>query len=225
MTFRHRCTRPLAAYLILLTGAAHACADDLRFGVDLRASGWRTVSFPNTAPVVFTAESGALRVAAGRAAGILWHALEAPRPAPASAQWSWKVEQGVRPTDLTKRGEDDRALAVYFVFGAAEDRYKGAMALLSAREVTCLVYVFGGNAPRSTVQSSPHMGERGKFIILRPAQAPKRRWLEENVEVKADYIRAFGRQPDHLIAVAISSDSDDTRGYTRAQLRGFVMDP
>ena len=137
--------RARAALLLLLIGAANARAEDLIFGADLRASGWQTVSFPKIAPVVFSARAGTLIVAADSAAGLLWYALKTPRPAPATAQWSWKVEQGVPPTDLTRRGEDDRALAVYFVFGAAGDAAKGPMALLSASTVTCLVYVFGGS--------------------------------------------------------------------------------
>ena len=88
--------RARAALLLLLIGAAQARAEDLNFGADLRASGWQTVSFPNIAPVVFSARAGTLEVAADSAAGLLWHALKPARPAPATAQWSWKVEQGVR---------------------------------------------------------------------------------------------------------------------------------
>ena len=216
--------RARAALLLLLIGAAQARAEDLSFGADLRASGWQTVSFPNIAPVVFSARAGTLEISADSAAGLLWHALKAPRSVPATAQWSWKVEQGVRPTDLTRRGEDDRALAVYFVFGAAEDAGKSPMALLSASTVKCLVYVFGGSGPPSSLLPSPHMGERGKFIILWPADGPRRQWLQESVDLKADYVRAFGQLPGHLLAVAISSDSDDTRGRNRAQLRGLRID-
>ena len=216
--------RARAAFFLLLIGATHAHAQDLSFGADLRGSGWQTVSFPNIAPVVFSARAGTLEVAADSAAGLLWHALRPPRPAPAAAQWSWKVEQGVRPTDLTRRGEDDRTLAVYFVFGETGDAAKGPTALLSASSTRALVYVFGGNAPRASLLPSPHMGERGKFIILRPADGPKRQWLQESVDLKADYVRAFGQRPGHLLAVAISSDSDDTRGRNRAQLLGLRID-
>ncbi|NJO34000.1 MAG: DUF3047 domain-containing protein [Rhodospirillales bacterium] len=109
----------------------------------------------------------------------------------ATAQWSWKVDQGVRPTDLTKRGEDDRAIAVYFVFGEASDAAKAPTALLSTSTTRALVYVFGGNGPRAALLPSPHMGQRGKFIILRPADAPKQQWLHESVDLTADYVRAF----------------------------------
>ena len=98
------------------------------------------------------------------------------------------------------------------------------MALLSASTVTCLVYVFGGNGPRLSLLPSPHMGERGKFIILRTADGPKRQWLQESVDLKADYVRAFGQRPGYLLAIAVSSDSDDTRGRNRAQLRGLRID-
>ena len=216
--------RALAAFFLLLIGATHAHAHDFSFDADLRASGWQTVSFPGIAPVLFSAHAGTLEVAADSAAGLLWHALKTPRPAPATAQWTWRVEEGVRPTDLTRRGEDDRALAVYFVFGETSDAAKGPMALLSASATRALVYVFGGSGPRSSLLASPHMGERGKFIILRPAAGPKRQWLQESVDLKADYVRAFNQLPGQLLAVAISSNSDDTRSRNRAQLRGLRID-
>ena len=216
--------RVRAAFLLLLIGTTQAHAEDLTFGADLRASGWETVSFPKIAPVEFSAHAGTLEVVANSAAGLLWHALKAPRPAPATAQWSWKVELGVPVTDLKRRGEDDRALAVYFVFGETGDATKGPMALLSASTTRALVYVFGGNGPRLSLVPSPHMGNRGKFIILRPGDGPKRQWLQESVDLKADYIRAFGQAPGLLLAVAVSSDSDDTRGRNRAQLRGLRID-
>jgi hypothetical protein len=137
---------------------------------------------------------------------------------------SWKVELGVRVTDLTRRGEDDRARAVYFVFGETGDATKGPMALLSTSTTRALVYVFGGNGPRFSLVPSPRMGNRGKFFILRPADGPKRQWLQESVDLKADYVRGFGQAPGLLLAVVVSSDSDDTRGRNRAQLRGLRID-
>ena len=133
------------------------------------------------------------------------------------------IDGGVPPTDLTRRGKDDRALAVYFIFGASADRAKGAMALLSSRSARTLVYVFGGDRPRGSMLPSPHMGERGKFIVLRAADAPQRQWLNESVDLVSDHVRAFGQKPSLLLAVAISSDSDDTRGRNRARLRDLRM--
>lgn len=216
--------RPLVALVLALTISGSAHGEAIDFGPDLAASGWRVVTFPGVAPASFKATgASAIEVTADAAAGLLWRAVKQQEPAVAKAQWSWLVEEGVRPTDLVRRGEDDRALAVYFIFGASADRAKGAMALLSSRSVKTLVYVFGGDKPRGSILPSPHMGERGRFIILRPADAPRRQWLNESVDLVSDHVRAFGQEPSQLLAVAISTDSDDTRGVNRARLRDLRM--
>lgn len=216
--------RPLVALVLALTISGSAHGEAINFGPDLAASGWSVVTFPGVAPASFKATgASAIEVTADAAAGLLWRAVKQQEPAVARAQWSWLVEEGVRPTDLARRGEDDRALAVYFIFGASADRAKGAMALLSSRSVKTLVYVFGGDKPRGSILPSPHMGERGRFIILRPADAPRRQWLNESVDLVSDHVRAFGQEPSQLLAVAISTDSDDTRGVNRARLRDLRM--
>jgi len=98
------------------------------------------------------------------------------------------------------------------------------VALLASASVTTLIYVFGGDRPRGAVLPSPHMGPRGRFVVLRPADAPRRHWFDEHVDLHADYVRAFGGKAPQLLAVAISSDSDDTRGRNRARARNLVID-
>ena len=139
------------------------------------------------------------------------------------ARWRWRVRQGAPATDLTIRGADDRALGIYFVFGAAEDASKSPMALLGSATVTALVYVFGGDKPRGRMLPSPHMGERGKFIVLRPADAQKSVWLDEEVDLGADHLRAFARPASQLLAVIIMSDSDDTRTRNRADIEALAL--
>jgi hypothetical protein len=199
-----------------------AHSEAIRIGRDLAASGWKVVTFPGIPAATFRGTgSDTIEVATLAAAGLLWHAMEKPRQRIGKAQWSWQVEEGVAPTDLTQRGKDDRILAVYFVFGDKTDASKTPMEILSSSSARVLVYVLGGDRPRGSVLPSPHMGPRGKFIILRPADAPRDQWLTENVDLVSDYVQVFGGLPSHLLAVAISSDSDDTRGRNHARLRGL----
>jgi hypothetical protein len=65
------------------------------------------------------------------------------------------------------------------------------------------------------------MGARGKFIVLRPADAKKGVWFEESVALTKDHMRAFGVPPGLLLAIAISSDSDDTRTRNHAELESL----
>lgn len=202
--------------------ARPAMAEALRFDPGL--PGWTAVAFPGVAPTRFAAPGdNTLAVSADSAAGLLWRPLSGPIGRPVRANWRWRVDQGVAPADLAKRGADDRSLGVYFVFGDGPAGAQDAMALLTSPSVTTLVYVFGGDRPRGSVVASPHMGPRGKFIVLRPASTAKQTWLDETVDVAADYLRAFGREMPALIGVAISSDSDDTRARNRASVQDFVV--
>ena len=135
----------------------------------------------------------------------------------------WRVDEAVAATDLTKRGADDRAIAIYFVFSEQPGATISPMQTLASPTVTALVYVFGSDRPRGSVIASPHMGERGKFLVLRPATAPRRVWHDENVDLTGDYARTFGRNMPALIGIAISSDSDDTHGCNRAVVQNMVI--
>jgi hypothetical protein len=207
-----------------LTLAQSSMAETLDFGADLPRAGWTIVSFPGIPPASFKAsKASTLEISTDASAGLLWRPFKQHVSKPYRAQWSWRADQGVAATDLTKRGADDRVLGVYFVFGEAADAAKGPLSLLSSSSVTALVYVFGGDKPRGSVLSSPHMGSRGRFMVLRPAEARKGIWFDENVDLPEDYVRAFARTPPLLLAVAISSDSDDTGARNRAKLRDLTI--
>jgi len=201
-----------------------AAAEPIDFGPDLREAGWTVVSFPGIAPAAFKASSReTLSVVADSAAGLLWRTASVAEARAGTARWRWRVAEGAPATDLTRRGADDRALALYFVFGAAADHGKPPLALLGSSSVTALAYVFGGNSPRGVVLPSPHMGKRGKFIVLRDARARKGVWFEERLDIRADYQRAFGKAALLLLAVAISSDCDDTRTRNRADVSALAL--
>lgn len=223
--------RVLTAWLVtfgtilgVLISAARA--SDITFGPDLASSNWNVVSFPFKRPITTSIiDTGTLEIIADHAAGMIWHALPSRIGRPERAQWSWRVDAGVGATDLASKGADDRAIAVYVIFGHAGDREKDVMSLLNSQSVSTLVYVHGGAEPRGAIVQSPHMGERGKFIILRPANSERKVWLDEQVDLQADYRRAFGRPPPDLLAIAVSSDSDDTGGINRTRIRGISVRP
>src|SRR3972149_1979977 len=149
----------IAAVLIAASMAAPpaATAETLRFGSDL--AGWSVVQFPGIAPAHFAATDDAtLSIATDRAAGILWHPLSGTTQHARTARWRWRVDEGVAPTDLTRRGADDRAIGIYFVFSDRPEPATGPLETLASSPVTALVSVFGGGRPGGTGIASPHMG-------------------------------------------------------------------
>ncbi|MDA7423888.1 DUF3047 domain-containing protein [Thalassococcus lentus] len=140
------------------------------------------------------------------------------------AQWSWSVSEGVPATDLTRKGGDDRNLAMYFVFlpEAEAQRVQGGniRQLLRSDNARVLVYVWGGAHKRGAVLPSPYLGARGKTVVLRPSGNGN---ANENVDLAKDFKRAFGGQAPALVGLAVSGDSDDTNSRIMASISGLRL--
>ena len=157
------------AWAVLLTALLALCRSTagelLDFDPDLSRSGWVIVTFPRIPPASFTAiDRSTFEVSTDASAGLLWRSVDAPHRQARIASWRWTVAEGVPPTDLTKRGFDDRAVGVYFVFGTAADATKTPLALLGSPAVTALVYVFGGDSARQIPGSSRSRYPKGHMV-------------------------------------------------------------
>ncbi len=152
------------------------------------------------------------------------------RPVPKSAwnstmaSWGWSVAQSVAVTDLTRKGGDDRNLAIYFVFmdqGDAEVLAgKSARRVLKNASTRALVYVWGGDYPRGKVLRSPYGPGKLKTVIGRAAGKGA---FSEKVDLAADYKRAFDTSLGVLVGVGISADSDDTGGKISATVKDLKV--
>ena len=141
--------------------------------------------------------------------------------------WRWRVDQGVPPTDLTQKGEDDTAITLYVGFpwdserASFTERLKRPLVETLAGEDApgrVLAYVFGGKQRRGEVVESPHLGAAGAMRVLRPADSPTGEWFAERVDIAQDYRESFGEDPPDPTQIAISADTDDTGSTSR----GFV---
>jgi hypothetical protein len=232
MAAKPRCLRfrraLFAVAAALAVEAAPARALDIAFGVDLREEGWRELVFPRHAATQYEAESGALSVRAEQSSSMLYRIIADHHLAPARARWEWRVDEGVGATDLTRKGGDDAALALYFLFADEKTadrlarKQKPMAKMLGARSATTLVYVFGG-ASRGSFRS-PYISGKGRSAVLRPAMSARGVWFEESVDLAGDHRRAFGAAPQRLVAIAVSSDADDTRGRNVAFLRRLSVE-
>ena len=141
------------------------------------------------------------------------------------ASWSWTVDQSVPATDLSRKGGDDRNISLYFVFVPEElaPGLEGAniRSLLGNDDVRIIQYAFGGNHARGAVIPSPY-GPSGQGVTVALRQAVTGSF-NENVDLAADYARAFGGQKGALVGLAVSGDSDDTDSVIRAALGNLVL--
>jgi hypothetical protein len=206
---------------------------------DLEAQGWRKVNWNGIRPAEFSATpSGGVRARAQGQASFVARPLQGEARCLA---WRWRVDAGPPATDLTRRGGDDRAVTLSIGFAGFGPqagwtlRTQHAVAQASVSEVrlprSVLMYVWGGTGREGAGQPggffpSPWSGGITKMRILRPAEAPRGQWMEERVDLGADWRSAFGGpEVPPMLEVAIGTDTDDTGTRVDAQIENIRFVP
>lgn len=221
----------LATTLALATAVAGAAA---AFDPPhaLEAMGWHHATWQGIAPATWRPlPGGGLAVEGVGQGSFVWRRLEGP---PGCLSWRWRVTEGPPPMDLTRRGTD-RALSVMVGFSAFPP---GATALQRSRHAlaaaahpgailprSMLIYVWGGTGQEPEIFASPYAHGLAKVRVLRPADSPRGVWLEERVDLAADWRAAFGGEPPTVIKIAVSTDVDDSRSRVSAAVSGIALGP
>ena len=202
----------LSAALFFATfGAASASSVDFD-------SSWKEQGFLKLWTNDYNFRGTQLDIVSDGTVSLVWRPVDGALRAAKGASWRWRVTEGVVPTDLTRKGGDDRNLALYFVFvdeGTAAGLKGGnARQLLGNPNTRALIYVWGGDHAEGSILPSPyHPGLRTK--VLRTGATGT---FSERVDLAADYRRAFGSAPGVLVGLGVSADSDDTDGRVRASV-------
>lgn len=208
--------RPLLIAATLLAGAASA-------GPVSFSNGWneqRLSLFSNNS----YSFGNALSMSSNGGVSIAWKRIPQADWQASSASWSWTVEESVPATDLRQKGGDDRNLSIYFVFvpddQATSLQNANIRQLLGNDDVRVLLYVWGGNHGRGSQFQSPYLRGQGMNVALRQAGTGS---FNENVNLAADFAKAFGGQPGSLVGIAVSGDSDDTNSTIKAAIGNMTL--
>lgn len=184
---------------------------------------WKEQGFLRLFSNDYVQRGGQLDVVSDSTVSLLWRPLDRSQQSARAASWAWRVQEGVTPTDLTVKGGDDRNLAVYFVF-VDPDRAE-ALAGGSARRILregsarALIYVWGGKHSRGEILPSPFSSQL-RTKILRGSGVGAH---QETVDLVSDYRAAFGGPPGALVGLAVSADSDDTKGKIVASISNLSL--
>ena len=187
-------TRPASANSVLFDGA------------------WDHLTFRRLTPNRFELRQSRLTVIADGSSSILYRILSDEFRGATRASWSWEVESSVPPSDLSQIGNDDRNLGLFFVSmsesaAARVGPNTSIRSLMTNRSAQVLMYTWGGSQPLGTVVPSPHAPDRLRNLITRPAQTGR---FSESVNLAQDFPRVFGGPLERLVAVAVSSNSENT---------------
>ena len=185
---------------------------------------WREQGFLRFWSNDYSFRGSQLDVVSEGTVSLVWRPVDPGLRSATTASWRWRVTEGVAATDLTRKGGDDRNLALYFVFvdeaTASDLNPSNARRLLRNKSTRALIYVWGGDHARGEILPSPyHPGLRTK--VLRTSADGT---FAESVDLAADYRLAFGAQPGVLVGLGVSADSDDTHGRVRASIADLRLE-
>lgn len=205
-----------AFFLLAVFSRAHALDLFDNFGPDWRTH-WEEQSLfaGSTTYAVVTLEGWCvLRAQSQKSASSLYRKLDLPAPATGRLHWSWRVPAPVplKVSERTRDG-DDYAARVTVVFEHSR---------LPSRS-RALQYVWATHEPVGAMFPSPYSANVG-MIVLRSGAAEAGTWREESRDILADYERFFGRPATRLSAVALMTDSDNSRSAAEAWYAGLKLE-
>ena len=195
--------------LILLTLALGAAAAPLVVGSFSTNSleGWEQEEFKGRTVYRIVQDQGRMVLEAdsqGAASGLI-KKLDLDITQRPILSWSWKIA-GVLPrgNGLTKQG-DDFAARIYVVFPA--------FLFWNTRVLT---YVWANRLPVGKQWPNAFTGKAVTMIAVNSGNAKAGQWVSHQRDVLADFRRIYGEDPPDLGAVAVMTDSDNTKGQAKA---------
>jgi hypothetical protein len=186
---------------------------------------WDHLTFRRLSPNRFELRESTLTVISEGTSSILYRILPPALRGQTSASWTWEVESSAPPSDLSQIGNDDRNLGVFFVSMPEQDAAgvregTSISRLLRNRSARVLMYTWGGNQPPGTVVPSPHAPDRLRNLITRRPETGR---FSETVDLTRDFPRVFNTPLERLVAVAVSSNSENTPSRVVAHVRNLTL--
>jgi hypothetical protein len=132
--------------------------------------------------------------------------------------WRWKVTQLSDRGNPKEKSGDDYPIRIYVMFPYDPDKatlgerltYGAAKAIYGKYPPhSTLSYVWTGYNIAERIFVSPYT-DKARIVVLEKGKGRVGQWVEESVNVLADYRKAFGKDPPEMAGLAVMSDTDNT---------------
>ncbi|MEO8717560.1 MAG: DUF3047 domain-containing protein [Burkholderiales bacterium] len=139
-------------------------------------------------------------------------------------EWSWRVDHLIDGADLSNAAREDSAARLVVSFYGDPKRLDFQQrALLRLAKAfageplpfAMLIYVWSNAIPVETTLPSPQI-DRIRMIVVESGGEHLGQWRHYRRNVVEDYRRAFGEDPEDIVAIGVLTDSDNMQRSARA---------
>jgi hypothetical protein len=127
-------------------------------------------------------------------------------------EWTWKVATLPKGADARNAATDDEAAQLY----VAWPRFPQAVRSL------IIGYIWDTTAPAGSIFKSQKTGTV-TYVVVRSGPADLGKWVTERRDVREDFKRIYGEEPDNPGGVSIGIDSDDVKGTAESYVGRIVF--
>lgn len=121
--------------------------------------------------------------------------------------WQWRIENKLDGTyDETTRQGDDYAARIYVVVSGG----------LTFWNTKALNYVWAKHAQKGAVWQNACTGKNAMMMAVRAQKDPLSQWQTEKRNIQTDFKKCFGKNIQYIDAVALMSDTDNTKNQVTA---------
>jgi Protein of unknown function (DUF3047) len=211
---------------------AHGNTADRQGGSTSFSSGWQHFKLPGKAPTLynFVHKDGrdTLTAKAGISASIMRLEVNIDATKLGTIHFSWQVPELIVNADLAERDLDDSPVRIILTFAGDKSKFSTKNAMLSelAQALSSeplpyatLMYVWCNQRQPGSVVHNPRT-DRIRSIVVESGSQNLRHWLDYQRDIRADFEKAFGEAPGHLLSVGMMTDSDNTKSQTSATYGG-----
>jgi hypothetical protein len=127
-------------------------------------------------------------------------------------EWSWRVMALPKGADSRRKETDDQAAQIYVTWPRFPEAVRSRI----------IGYVWDTTAPAGATIPSQKTGTV-TYVVVRSGPAELGKWLTERRDVREDFRRIYGEEPDGPAVVSIGIDSDDVKGTAESFVGAIVF--
>lgn len=197
---------------------------------------WEAVALPGKLRTAFKLENHhnrpAVQAHAQSSASLLRQRVNVPPDRLGRLQFEWQVDNLMAGADLADRDRSDSPVRLILAFDGDRSRFSAKNAMLSdltealtgePLPYATLMYVWSNHRPVDSVIVNART-DRVRKMVVESGPARLQQWLSYQRDVRADFEKAFGEAPGHLVGIAIMTDADNTRSNVRAWYGDIRLD-